>query len=69
MKFCCDVQIFLRIVKYLRSEVFEAIHVNHIFDKWHTKDSAICKYADDHDFIILTKDADFKNSYLIKYYS
>ena len=51
MKFCCDVHISYKIVKHLRTLGFEAIHVNEILEKWHTKDSAICTYADENDFI------------------
>lgn len=65
MKFLCDVHISYKIVNYLRSLKFQAIHVNEILDRWHTKDRAICIYADTNDFIVLTKDADFKYSHLI----
>ncbi|MEK6477466.1 DUF5615 family PIN-like protein [Catalinimonas sp. 4WD22] len=69
MKFLCDVHISYKIVKYLRALEFEAIHVNEILDKWHTKadaaDGDICTYADKNDSIVLTKDADFRNSFLI----
>ena len=41
---------------------YEAIHVNDILDKWNTKDAAISEYADSHDCIIITKDADFRDS-------
>ena len=33
--------------------------------KWHTNDAAICKYADELDLIVVTKDTDFKNSHFI----
>jgi len=33
--------------------------------KWNINDSEICSYADENDFIVVTKDADFKNSYFI----
>ena len=65
MKFLCDVHISYKIVRFLRSLKFETIHVNEILEKWHTKDKDICAYADENDFIIITKDSDFKNSFLI----
>ena len=65
MKFLCDVHISYKIVRYLRSLEFETIHVNEILEKWHTKDGDICTYADENDLIVLTKDADFRNSFLI----
>lgn len=65
MKFLCDVHISYKIVRYLKSSGFEALHINEILDKWHTKDQDICHYANKNDLIVLTKDADFKNSFLI----
>lgn len=35
-------------------------------EKWHTKDEDICTYADRNDLVVLTKDVDFRNSFLIK---
>ncbi|MDF9797825.1 putative nuclease of putative toxin-antitoxin system [Catalinimonas alkaloidigena] len=34
-------------------------------DKWHTKDGDISTYADENDLTVLTKDADYRNSFLI----
>lgn len=65
MKFLCDVHISFKLANYLRSLKFETIHVNQILDKWLTKDEEICSYADENDLIVLTKDADFRNSFLI----
>ena len=65
MKFLCDVHISYKIANSLKSLGFEAIHVNEILDKWNTKDKALSKYADENDLIVLTKDVDFKNSFLI----
>lgn len=66
MKFLCDVHISYKVVSYLRSKGFEAVHVNDILDRWHTKDDAICQYADEHGMAVVSKDMDFKNSFLIK---
>ena len=65
MKFLCDVHISYKIVRYLRASGFETTHINEILNKWYTKDGDICTYADENDFIVLTKDADFRNSFLI----
>jgi predicted nuclease of predicted toxin-antitoxin system len=65
MRFLCDVHISFKVVRLLQSEGFNAVHLNDILDKSHTKDGVICKYADDNDLIVLTKDVDFKNSFLI----
>ena len=66
MKYLCDVHIPYRLVNYLKSQGREAIHVNSILDKWHTKDSAITKFADKNDYVIISKDVDFRNSLFIK---
>jgi len=65
MKFLCDVHISYKIVNHLVSLGFECAHVNNILNKWHTTDKEICNYADKGDFTIITKDADFKDSFLI----
>ncbi|MBN1187175.1 MAG: DUF5615 family PIN-like protein [Bacteroidales bacterium] len=63
MKFLCDVHISYKVVAFIKSLGFEAIHVNEILDKSETKDSDIIAYADKNDFIIITKDADFRDTF------
>ncbi len=65
MKFLCDVHISYQIVNYLKSLGFDTIHVNEILNGCFTKDNEICKYADLNDLIVITKDADFRNSFFI----
>lgn len=66
MKFLCDVHISYKLTKFIESAGHEAIHINTILDKWFTKDNDIARYADEHDFIIITKDVDFRDSFFIK---
>ncbi len=66
MKILCDVHIPYKLVNFLKSHDIEAIHVNQILAKWYTKDREICQYADEHDYVVVSKDADFRNSYLVK---
>jgi len=66
MKFLCNVHIPLKLVTYLNSFGFEAIHVNMILNKWFTSDNDINKFADENDFIVITKDSDFRNSFYIQ---
>jgi predicted nuclease of predicted toxin-antitoxin system len=66
MKFLCDVHISYKICKFLENEGHSAIHVNSILDKWLTKDGAICEYADKNGLIVLTKDEDFRASFILK---
>lgn len=65
MKFICDVHISYKLAKFIELSGHEAIHVNSILDKWFTKDKDIANYADDNDFIIITKDIDFRDSFFI----
>lgn len=66
MRFLCDDHVSYKLVKYLKDLSIETIHVNEILDKWNTTDKDICIYADENDLIVITKDADFRNSFLIK---
>ena len=66
MKFLCDVHISYKVVKFLSDLGHEAIHVNTILEKWHTKDTEICKYADSHELIVITKDYDFRDSFFLR---
>ena len=65
MKLLCDVHISYKIVRFLAEHADEVIH-NSILDKWYTADQVICAYADRHDFIVVSKDKDFKHSHLIR---
>jgi len=65
MKFLCDVHISFKLVNALNQLGYECVHVNNMLDKWFTKDEAITKFADKNDYIIITKDADFRNSFFI----
>ena len=66
MKFLCDVHISIKLVKFLISKNHECIHVNTILEKWYTKDSTIANYADQNGLILITKDADFRDSHYLK---
>ena len=66
MKFLCDVHIPYKLVKYLEKKGFESIHINKILNGSKTKDEDICNYADENDFIIITKDSDFRDRFFLK---
>ena len=66
MKFLCDVHISYKVVNSLSISGFEAIHVNQILERWNTRDKDICEYADSNNFIVITKDYDFRDSFFIK---
>jgi predicted nuclease of predicted toxin-antitoxin system len=65
MKFLCDVHISIKLAKHLCNIGFECTHINTILDKWFTSDSNIAKYSDSKDLILITKDFDFKSSFII----
>ncbi len=66
MKFLCDVHIPIKLSKEIEQLGFHSTHVNFILNKWNSKDSDIAKYADDQQLILITKDQDFRNSFLVK---
>lgn len=65
MKILCDVHIPYKLVRMFHDKGIEAEHINNILNRWHTSDADICTYADEHDFIVLSKDVDFRNSYFL----
>ena len=66
MKFLCDVHIPIKLSKHIVQLGFECKHVNNILDKWHTKDEDIARYVDQQEIILITKDQDFRTSYLVR---
>ncbi|TAE82614.1 MAG: hypothetical protein EAY81_09050 [Bacteroidetes bacterium] len=65
MKFLCDVHIPIALVKFLALQGYETLHVNSMPNKWNISDTDICNYTDANDFIVTTKDQDFKNTHFI----
>ena len=64
--FLCDVHMPIKLCKFLIAKGYKATHVNQILEKSSTADNAISQYADTYDLIVITKDADFRNSYFLK---
>lgn len=67
MGFLCDVHIALRLVRFLSEAGHHAVHVNSILAGSHTRDGEISAYADDQGMVVITKDRDFRNSFLIRH--
>ena len=65
MRFLCDVHISYKIAKHLTEFGYEAIHVNNILNKSETSDTEIARFVDKNDFVLITKDSDFRDSYFI----
>jgi predicted nuclease of predicted toxin-antitoxin system len=66
MKFLCDVHISFKVKSFLQSKNFYCVHVNEILQGDKTADSVIADYCNKNGLIIITKDEDFVNSYLLK---
>lgn len=66
MDFLIDVHLPVSLSKFLDKQPgCTSIHINQILQKWHTTDYAICKYANENNLVVVTKDNDFKNSHFI----
>lgn len=65
MNFLCDVHISYKIVNYLTNKGCSAAHINHLFRDSSISDIDISDYADLHDFIVITKDKDYKESFIL----
>ena len=66
MQVLCDVHISYKLVNFLLSKGIATLHVNQILDKLFTKDSDIALFADTNAYVLISKDADFKQSHLLK---
>ena len=66
MKVLCDVHIPIKLVYFLRNNKVEAEHVINILSGFYTSDRDIANYADENNFIVITKDVDFRNGFFIK---
>lgn len=66
LKVLCDVHLPIKLVDFLMQTGIEALHGSSILSGWRTKDKDFCKYADENDFVIITKDNDFRNSHFLQ---
>lgn len=65
MKFLCDVHISIKIAKSIEHLGYTCEHVNRILNKWNTTDKEIIEFADENHYILITKDQDFRNTFLV----
>lgn len=66
MNFLCDVHISRKVVTFLCNEGHQAIHVNDILQGDHTKDTEISFFATRNEHIVISKDKDFRDSFLLR---
>jgi predicted nuclease of predicted toxin-antitoxin system len=66
MKFIVDAQLPYGIALFLREKGFDALHTNDLPDKEYTTDSQIKSIAISENRIVITKDYDFVDSFILK---
>lgn len=66
MKFLVDAQLPRSLSTFLNQKGFESIHTLDLPDKNNTKDNYIARLANEENRVVITKDSDFLESFLIK---
>lgn len=66
MKFIVDAQLPKSLSDFLNQKGFDSIHTLELPEKNNSKDTQIARLANEQDRIVVSKDADFLESYLIK---
>jgi len=66
MKFLVDAQLPYGIALFLRDKGFDALHTNDLPDREYTTDSQIRCIAVSENRIVVTKDSDFVDSFILK---
>ncbi|MCE7042968.1 DUF5615 family PIN-like protein [Dyadobacter sp. CY312] len=66
MKFLVDAQLPYLLAQWIRDKGFEVVHTDDLPAKDETEDREIRLFADANGFIVITKDSDFLDSYILK---
>ena len=66
MKFIVDAQLPKSLSEFLNQEGYDSIHTLNLITKNKTSDKTIIQIAEDQNRIVITKDNDFLESYLLK---
>jgi predicted nuclease of predicted toxin-antitoxin system len=66
MKFIVDAQLPVRLAHWLRQRGHDAVHTKELADGNRTADSTIAQLADRESRVVITKDADFVESFLLR---
>ena len=66
MKFLVDAQLPYGIALFLRDKGFDALHTNDLPDKEYTTDSQVRNISVSENRIVITKDYDFIDSFILK---
>ena len=67
MRFLCDVHISYKIKSFLQQKGHQCTHVNEVLQGDKSTDHSIAIYCNQQDIILVTKDEDFADSYLLKH--
>ena len=65
IKYLIDAQMPYLLADLLRHKGFEVLHTDDLPDKDETSDSTIRKIAAKENYVVITKDSDFQDSYLL----
>lgn len=65
MQIICDVHISYKIVQHLVRNDINAVHANQILRGSETSDAEISAYADENDFVVMSKDSDFQTAHFL----
>ena len=65
MKFLIDAQLPAKLAKLLRTAGHDAIHTSELPDGNRTTDQALARQADGENCVVVTKDRDFRDGYLL----
>jgi predicted nuclease of predicted toxin-antitoxin system len=66
MKFLVDAQLPKALSDFIKSKGIDSIHTLELPDKNKTQDGYITRLATDEQFVVITKDADFLESYVLR---
>ena len=66
MRFIVDAQLPRDLVSFLKARGHEAVHTAELPEKNHTPDEKIRRMADAENLIVVSKDADFVSSHLLR---
>jgi len=66
MKFIVDAQLPKVLSDFIKSKGIDSVHTLELPDKNRTQDGYITQLAIDEEFIVITKDADFLESYVLR---
>lgn len=65
MKFLIDAQLPPKLCDLFKASGIDSIHINSLLNGDETKDSEIISFADEENYIIITKDIDFYHSHML----